>query len=97
MPRYLIEETHDPMDCVKALDNYLRAGAHYMTNTEWGCEAGVHKGWLIFEAENDEEARLRVPANIRNVALLVRLNRFSPDQVRDLHEREAREEHAGGG
>ncbi len=44
MHKYLIEDSHEPshVDCVRALDAFLQAGAHYLTNAEWGCRAGVH-------------------------------------------------------
>ncbi|MBI4338872.1 MAG: hypothetical protein HY680_02840 [Chloroflexi bacterium] len=68
------------------LNEFLRAGAHYLTHAEWGCMAGVHTAWIIVEADNDELARLMVPPVIRREALLARLNRFTPDQIRQLNE-----------
>jgi hypothetical protein len=88
MERYLIQASHEPGECLETLDAYLRAGAHYLTNAEWGCQAGVHTEWVIVEAENDADARRVVPPIIRKTALLVRLNKFSPEQIREFHERE---------
>jgi hypothetical protein len=86
MPRYIIQDTHEVEDCLKLLDAFMQAGAHYLTNAEWGCEAGDHTAWIVVEAESDAEARNMVPPIIRNRARLVRLNRFTPDQVRHFHE-----------
>ena len=67
------------------VEAFLRAGAHYLTNAEWGCMDGEHTAWIIVEAESDAEARLMVPPVIRDTALLVKLNRFTPEQIMELH------------
>lgn len=67
------------------IEEFLRAGAHYLTNAEWGCDDGVHTAWIIVEADNDDEAKLLVPPSIRNTALLCKLNKFTPDNIRELH------------
>jgi len=40
MAKYLIHATHEPLECIKLLDSYLRAGAHYLTHTGVGLQ-----GW----------------------------------------------------
>ncbi len=86
MQRYLIHHNHEPVPaaCLRMLDAFLQAGAHYLTNAEWGCMAGEHSTWLIVEAENDAQARLMVPPVIRHSAQVVKLNKFSPEQIREL-------------
>ena len=85
MARYLIQEAHKPEECLRTLDAYMQAGSHFLTHSDWGCGAGVHQSWLIVEAANEEQARLMIPPAIRASAELVRLNRFTPEQVRELH------------
>ncbi len=68
------------------VNSLLRAGAHYLTQAEWGCEAGEHTAWIIIEAESDADAKLAVPPFIRDSALLVRLNKFTPERIQELHE-----------
>jgi hypothetical protein len=86
MARYLIHATHKPEDCVKLLDSYLQAGAHYLTHAEWGCKAGVHEEWLIVEAEDDASAILMVPPILRKEADLIKLHQFTPDEIRVMHQ-----------
>ncbi len=88
MPRYMIEDSHDPQPdrCARVLNSLLQAGAHVLRNFEFGCENGVHTAWMIVEAENDHYARLMVPPVIRNSAQLVQLNKFTPEQIRIMHE-----------
>ena len=88
MPRYMIQASHEPRPaaCAQICAAFLQAGAHYLTKAEWGCLADVHTAWIIVEAQNDDDARLMVPPIIRNSALLVKLNKFTPGQIRELHE-----------
>ena len=86
MAKYLIHAQHEPESCIKLLDSYMQAGAHYLTHTEWGCKAGVHEQWLIVEADDDKAAMLLVPPIIRQEAHLVGLNQFTPDEIRGLHD-----------
>ena len=87
MTRYLIQESHEPEECVRTIDAYFRAGAHFLTRSDWGCEAGVHRSWLIVEAENDEQARLMIPPAIRAKATLTPLNKFTPREIEKFHQR----------
>lgn len=87
MSRYMIQASHDPSPkaCLRILDAFLSAGSHYLTNAEWGCMVGEHTAWITVEADDDYQARLMVPPVIRKKAQVVRLNRFTPDQIRSLH------------
>jgi hypothetical protein len=86
MAKYLIHASHEPEECVRLLDSYLQAGAHYLTHAEWGCKAGVHEEWLIVEAEDDASAILMVPPILRTEAELIKLNQFTPDEIRAMHQ-----------
>ncbi len=63
------------------LNSLVQGGAHVLANAEFGCEEGVHKSWLIIEAENDYYARLMVPPVLRDSALLVRLSKFTSEEI----------------
>jgi hypothetical protein len=88
MPRYMIHDSHTKEDCLDLLDEFLRAGAHYLTRADWGCLAGVHDAWIVVEAENEAEARHRVPPIIRNRASVVEMARLTPEQIRAFHDAE---------
>jgi hypothetical protein len=85
MAKYLIHAKHEPLECLKLLDSYLQAGAHYLTHAEWGCQAGIHEQWIIIEAQDDAGAVLLVPPVLRHQAEVVRLNHFTPDDIRAMH------------
>jgi hypothetical protein len=83
MQRYLIETPHEIHECVELFRQLHAMG--YLYNFEWGCQAGVHSGWAIIEAEDDKQAHLAVPLLVRHKARVVRLNRFDPAQEATLH------------
>lgn len=95
MQKYMIQASHEPEECVRTLEAFVRAGAHYLTRAEWGCAAGVHTTWITVEARNDDDARLMVPPAIRTTALLVRLNKFTLEEIAQFHA-EGRVEQIGG-
>lgn len=83
MPRYLIQLTHgsDHEVCVRALRTIERYGGHLFTNADWGCKAGVHKGWLIVELESLDAAMQMVPPEFRPDAQVVELNKFTREEI----------------
>lgn len=83
MERYLVETPHDEKSCIMLLDEVSAMG--FLHHFDWGCEAGVHRGWAIIEAENEEEALSVVPLIARDSARAIRLTKFSPEMVRELH------------
>ncbi len=83
MDRYLVESTHTDEDCLHALDLVVAHG--HITHYDWGCESGVHTGWVIVEADSEDEALLSVPAMIRNKARAVKLTKFTPQIIQSFH------------
>ena len=67
------------------VEAFLRAGAHYLTNADWGCLDGHHTAWIIVETDDEAQARHMVPPVIRNTALLVKPNKFTPEQIMSCH------------
>ncbi|MDQ7821121.1 MAG: hypothetical protein QN141_14090 [Armatimonadota bacterium] len=83
MDRYLIESPHDAKDCARLLQLVRAMG--YLYNFDWGCKSGVHCGWAIVEAESEAHALMAVPPMVRARARIIRLNKFSPEEVSSLH------------
>jgi hypothetical protein len=67
------------------LNAFAQAGAHYLLRADWGCKQGVHKAWIVVEAENDADARMVVPPIFRGEALVVKLNEFTTEEIRAMH------------
>lgn len=83
MDRYIVESSHTAGDCKKALKDILAAG--YISHFDWGCADGDHRGWAIIEAESAEEAKMVVPSSQRQKATVVKLNKFTAEQIEKMH------------
>lgn len=89
MARFLIEVPHEPEQtaCVRAVQVFLQTGSHFLSNADWGCLDGEHKAWIILEAENKEEAQFVLPPAFRPQAKIVKLNKFTMDDIDEMLER----------
>jgi hypothetical protein len=83
MERYLIETPHTGENCLALVDQVQAQG--YLHHFDWGCRAGVHTGWVIIDAENENQARMAVPPLVRADARVIRCNKFSPAELAELH------------
>jgi len=52
-----------------------------MTNADWGCSDGEHKAWIVVDLDTKEDALLVVPPEYRKNAKVVKLVKFSLDNV----------------
>lgn len=83
MDRFLVISPHCKEDCARALKETLAIG--YLTHFDWGCRDGEHTGWAIVEAESKAQAMMSVPAYLRGQAHVVRISKFSPNEVLAMH------------
>jgi len=89
MARFLIEVPHEAKtrECALAAKVLLSSGSHYLTHADFGCLDGEHKAWIIIEVDSKEEARFIIPPVFRPRAKIVKLNKFSLDEIDKLLER----------
>lgn len=88
MNRFLIEVSHaaEESACHQAVKILQDTGSHYLTNADFGCMDEVHKAWIIVETETKEQARNILPSIYRQDALVVSLNKFTPENAEKLTE-----------
>ena len=89
MEKYFVETKHTPQECLRALDETLAKGAHVLDGFEWGCMAGDHTGYSIVEARSEDEVWETIPAFVRGKSRVVKLNKFTQDQIRSFHQKSA--------
>jgi hypothetical protein len=85
MGKYMIEAPHSAEKCNIALYEILSKDPNLPEKFDWGCNSGVHTGWIIVEAESESEARNRLPTTLQSDARVVELNKFTPDQIKSFH------------
>ncbi len=83
MDRYMIILPHTQGDCVMALKQIEAIGM--ITHFDWGCKDNDHTGYVCLEAESKDQALLSVPSFARSKAHVIKLNKFSPDDIRAMH------------
>lgn len=83
MERFLVETPHTDENCLALIDELNAQG--YLQHFDWGCRVGLHTGWAIIEAENEAQARLSIPPLVRGNARITKLNKFSEEDVAQLH------------
>ena len=86
MARFLIEVPHEAevVACAKVVQVFLTSGSHFLTHADWGCKDGDHRAWIIVDLETREEARALLPPAFRAQARIVKLNRFSMEEIDDI-------------
>ncbi len=86
MARFLIEVPHEAEEvaCARAVQILLATGSHYLTHADFGCKDGEHKGWVIAEVGNKEEARSILPPVYRSQAKIVKLDKFTLEEIDDF-------------
>ena len=86
MSEYLIEWSHTPQECLTGLDRFVEQSPKTLDTFAFGCLSGEHKGWAIVQGESESSVRELVPAEIRNEARVVKVSKFTPEQIRMFHE-----------
>jgi hypothetical protein len=83
MARFLIEVPHEgkAKECALAVKVLLSSGSHYLTHAEFGCLDGEHKAWIIIDTDTKEEAKFIIPPAFRSRAKIVKLNKFSLEEI----------------
>jgi hypothetical protein len=88
MPRYLIESSHTPEECLKALDEVLAQGPEALARYDFGCAVGDHsnhRAYTMIEAANEVAARNILPMLLRGKAQVIEVGKFTPEQIRSFH------------
>ncbi len=86
MARFLIEVPHEDKtrECALAVKILLSSGSHYLTHAEFGCLDGEHKAWIIVDVDSKEDAQFAIPVAYRSRAKIVKLNKFSLQEIDEL-------------
>jgi len=88
MARFLIELAHEANEeaCTTAIQTLLSTGSHFLTNAEWGCKDEDHRCWIIVDVNSQQEARTILPPIYRNEAKIIKLIRYSLDELNEALE-----------
>lgn len=86
MARFMIEVSHEPSQCLETLDHYAAETQQLLEEAEFGCKHGVHAAWVNVEANSEDEARTMLPMSQRPGARIVQVEKFTPENIRRIHQ-----------
>jgi hypothetical protein len=83
MARFLIEVPHEEevVACAKVARVFVTSGSHFLSHADWGCKDGDHRAWMIVDVDSRDEARGLLPPAYRAQARIVKLNKFSLEEL----------------
>lgn len=82
---FRIEMKHTKEECLNALDEMMEKDVKLLNKVEWGCMVGDHRGWVTLSAKSEEDAKNLLPASARANASVVKVSKFTADQIRSFH------------
>jgi hypothetical protein len=83
----MVETKHTAEQCLTALDAMADKSPKMLKVTEWGCMAGDHTGYAFIQGENEEAVRAMLPETLRADAKIVKVSKFTADQIRAFHKK----------
>ncbi len=75
MARYMVEIPHDEETCEPSVMAMLDRGPEFLSSFDWGCDHGRHTAWGTVEANSEEEARAKLPASLRDDAIVTEVTK----------------------
>lgn len=85
MTNYIVESSHTPQECLKALDEILANSPQLLSKFEWGCNTGDHTGWANIQANNKTDIKSQIPSFIEKRTRIVEVGKFTPEQIKSFH------------
>jgi len=89
--RYFLIVPHTSENCLKAMDDVAK-NPDLLNDTWFGCKAGDHRAYMLVRAESEDEARRRVPTDLRKEVQIRRVEQLTAEDIRSFHEKEVKKE-----
>lgn len=90
MARFMIQSSHKPEECLKALDDISSKGKDTLDKYQFGCREGDHTGYVTVDAGTKNDAlNDYVPEFLRSKARVVEIQKFTPEMIKSLHSKAA--------
>lgn len=83
MPKYMVELSHTPDECVEGIVDTFgdrsQREPDLLGETFWGCMSGIHNGWVVVNAANEDEVRAQVPKEYHGYLTITEVQEVSRD------------------
>ena len=87
MVKYVVESSHTPEECLKALDEILEKGPDILDKFVWGCAQGKHTGWAYIDAGSKEDVVATMPKSAQDKIEITEVAKFTSEQIKSYHEK----------
>jgi len=75
-------------ECLKALDEMAGKGRKMLKDVRWGCMSGVHTGWAVVKAKDEQEVRDRIGSSYMQArARITEVGEFTPEAIESFHKK----------
>ncbi|HEY3297871.1 MAG TPA: hypothetical protein VGK34_04375 [Armatimonadota bacterium] len=85
MPKFMMEVHHEPDEHLNSLDRIAFYNPELLNGMKWGCRNGEHTGWVLVDANDENEAREMLPQNERNGVRLAEVDTLTEDDIARMH------------
>lgn len=75
---------HTMQDIARPNNDTFYIGCMAVTHAEFGCEDGVHTGWLIVDVDDRETALQMIPPQYRDGSRVILLRKWTQNQIREM-------------
>ena len=79
----MVEFKHTPAECLNVLDKIKDKDAKLLDKIEWGCMSGNHTGYMVVNADNEQDALKGIPSDLN--AKAYKISKFTTKQIADFH------------
>ncbi len=84
---YFLQGEHTPEQCLNALDKLADKAPQTLESMSFSCMSGEHKAYGFVEASSESDALGRIPADLRGGTRAIKVDRFTPEQIRAFHQK----------
>lgn len=78
MPKFMVELSHTPDECVAGFGKPDQRTEDLLDEAFWGCMSGVHNGWVVVEADSEDQVRAMAPKHYRGVLTITEVGETTP-------------------
>ena len=82
---YFVKIPHTKEECLNSLDEMKSKGSEFLSKFNFGCSAGDHTAYAIFEGKTESEIKNMLPSNLRPKAIVTKVGKYTPQEIEEMH------------
>ena len=89
MPRYMVQSTHTPEECLQTLDELSGQGPEALRQWNFACATGDHSNhtdYAILDAPNEPSALSQMGQTAQRNAQVAEVGQLTQEQIQAFHQ-----------